>query len=89
MVDESRKNVLKLANQSRKRKLTRLVLPSVDVNKDSGLSQKRYCDQFLSFSEVITRPDPAVKVIDLTIEVIDLTVDIKHCTICSNVLRQG
>ena len=89
MVDESRKNVPKLANQSRKRKPTGQVSSSVDVNGDSGPSQKRHCDQFPSSSEAIEGPDPALEVIDLTIEVIDLTVDVEHCAICSNVLGQG
>ena len=89
MIDESRKNLPKLANQSRKRKPTGQVPFSVDVNGDSGPSQKRHCGQHPSFSEAITGPDPAVEVIDLTIEVIDLTVDVEHCAICSNVLGQG
>jgi hypothetical protein len=43
LIGESRKNVPKLANQSRKRKPTGQVPFSVDVNGDSGPSQKRYC----------------------------------------------
>jgi hypothetical protein len=82
MVDESRKNVPKLANQSRKHKPIGQVSSSVDVNRDSRPSQKRYCDQFLSSSEVIKGPDPAL-------EVINLTVNVEHCAICSNVLGQG
>ncbi|KAF4635542.1 hypothetical protein G7Y89_g2548 [Cudoniella acicularis] len=91
MIDESRKNVPKLINQSQKRKPTGQVPLSVDVNRDrdSGPSQKRHYGQSPSSSKASARPDPATEVIDLTIEVIDLTVDVEHCAICSNVLRQG
>ena len=81
MIDESRKNLPKLANQSRKRKPTRHVPFSVDVNGDSGPSQKRHCGQCPSSSEAIVGPDPAVEVIDLTIEVIALAVEVEHCAI--------
>jgi hypothetical protein len=81
MVDKSRKNVLKLTNQSQKRKSTGQVLSLVDVNRDSRPSQKRYCNQFLSSSEAIAGLDPAVEVIDLTIEVIDLTIEVIDLTI--------
>jgi hypothetical protein len=87
MINKSCKNLLKLVNQSRKRKPTRQVPFSVDVNGDLGLSQKRYYGQHLSSSKAIAGPDPAVEVIDLTIKVINLTVDVEHCAICSNVLR--
>jgi hypothetical protein len=89
MIDESHKNVPKLANHDRKRKPTGQVPFSVDVNGDSGPSQKRHCGQCPSSSEATAGPDPAVEGIDLTVEVIDLTLDVKHCAICSNVLGQG
>ncbi|KAH8650311.1 hypothetical protein BGZ60DRAFT_520537 [Tricladium varicosporioides] len=82
MIEKRRKNVPKLTNQSRKRKPTEQVSSSVDVNGDSGPSQKRHCGQCPSSPEAIAGPDPAV-------EVIDLTIDIEHCAICSNVLGQG
>jgi hypothetical protein len=82
MVDESRKNVPKLGNQSQKRNSTGQVPSSVDVNGDSGSSKKRYCRQHPSSSEASAGPDAAA-------EVIDLTVDVEHCAICSNVLGDG
>jgi hypothetical protein len=72
MINESRKNVPNLANQSRKRMPTGKVPSAAHIRKNSRPSQKRRCGQYQSSSEAIATPDSAAKVIDLT-------VDVEHC----------